>query len=178
MTPLSIVRIQPWLCPVELPNMVELPAERRTRPRPFEGREALNSVVNAGGVRGVDGSEAKGFGMLERHAARLRFRTCEGELESDHLMREAIRGHQRQSRELESDHLMREAIRGHQRQSRELESDHLMREAIRGHQRQSRELESDHLRLLLHRRAEGACVGGLLRRVVERVAESGNLKVE
>ena len=76
--------------------------------------------------------------MLERHAARLRFRTCEGELESDHLMREAIRGHQRQSREL----------------------------------------ESDHLRLLLHRRAEGACVGGLLRRVVERVAESGNLKVE
>ena len=138
MTPLSIVRIQPWLCPVELPNMVELPAERRTRPRPFEGREALNSVVNAGGVRGVDGSEAKGFGMLERHAARLRFRTCEGELESDHLMREAIRGHQRQSREL----------------------------------------ESDHLRLLLHRRAEGACVGGLLRRVVERVAESGNLKVE
>jgi len=138
MTPLIIVRIQPWLCPVELPNMVELPAERRTRPRPFEGREALNSVVNAGGVRGVDGSEAKGFGMLERHAARLRFRTCEGELESDHLMREAIRGHQRQSREL----------------------------------------ESDHLRLLLHRRAEGACVGGLLRRVVERVAESGNLKVE
>ena len=138
MTPLIIVRIQPWLCPVELPNMVELPAERRTRPRPFEGREALNSVVNAGGVRGVDGSEAKGFRMLERHAARLRFRTCEGELESDHLMREAIRGHQRQSREL----------------------------------------ESDHLRLLLHRRAEGACVGGLLRRVVERVAESGNLKVE
>ena len=158
MTPLSIVRIQPWLCPVELPNMVELPAERRTRPRPFEGRQALNSVVNTGGVRGVDGSEAEGFGMLERHAARLRFRTCEGELESDHLMREVIRGHQRQSRELESDHLMREAIRGHQRQSREL--------------------ESDHLRLLLHRRAEGACVGGLLRRVVERVAESGNLKVE
>ena len=163
MTPLIIVRIQPRLCqsrPLKLPNMVMLPAERRTRPRTFEGREALNSVVNAGRVRGVDGSEAKGFGMLERHAARLRLRTCEGELESDHLRREAIRGHPMQSEAIKGariELMWPPDEGGNQRSS----------DAIRGNQRQS-----DHLRLLLHRRAEGACVGRLLRRVDERVAQS------
>ena len=166
MTPLIIVRIQPRLCqsrPLKLPNMVMLPAERRTRPRTFEGREALNSVVNAGRVRGVDGSEAKGFGMLERHAARLRLRTCEGELESDHLMREAIIGHPMQSEAIKGARIGSPDEGGNQRSS----------DAIRGNQRQS-----DHLRLLLHRRAEGACVGRLLRRVVERVAQSRYLKVK
>ena len=62
-------------------------------------------------------------------------------------MREAIRGHQRQSeaitRGLELlELLMREAIRGHQRQSEAITQglellELLMREAIRGHQRQS-----------------------------------------
>jgi len=66
-------------------------------------------------------------------------------------MREAIRGHQRQSEVIRGNqsllgrtHLMREAIRGHQRQSEVIRGNqsllgrtHLMREAIRGHQRQS-----------------------------------------
>ena len=71
-----------------------------------------------------------------------------------HLMREAIRGPQRQSDVIDEDrvlvasgdcvHLMKEAIRGHQRQrdrsdQARLESTgcvHLMKEAIRGHHRQ------------------------------------------
>jgi len=64
-------------------------------------------------------------------------------LYESHLMREAIRGHRRQSEAIKGwkwlyeSHLMREAIRGHRRQSEAIKGwkwlyeSHLMREAIR-----------------------------------------------
>jgi hypothetical protein len=61
----------------------------------------------------------------------------------DHLMREALRGHQMQSEvtrillEGRRDHLMREALRGHQMQSEVIRCNQRSSDAIRGHPMQS-----------------------------------------
>eukprot|EP00900_Chrysochromulina_parva_P018599 jgi/Chrpa1/26740/Chrysochromulina_OHIO_Genome00017186-RA len=82
------------------------------------------------------------------------------EREHLHAMREAIRGHQRQSEVIRGNQRSSEAIRGHQRQSEVIRGHQRPSEVIRGNQRSSEDEEREHLfshgRDLMHHAAPAA----------------------